>query len=77
MLFQLFCLASPPGQPGNTGAEPVPGINFVGSSIVIITFKSVHTPLREVRDVTQLPVNLCCRRVDGSPKCKTDATCAY
>lgn len=42
MLFQLFGLASLPGQPRNTGAEPVPGINFVGSSIVVIMFRSVH-----------------------------------
>lgn len=42
MLFQLFGVASLPGQRRNTGAEPVPGINLVGSSIVIIMLRSVY-----------------------------------
>lgn len=58
MLFQLFCPALLPGQLGNTGAKPVSGINFVGSSIVIIIFRSVWTPVQEVREVAQLPMNL-------------------
>lgn len=58
MLFQLFCLSSLSGQPAKTGAEPVSGINFVGSSIVIIIFRSVRTPLQEVREAAQLSMNL-------------------
>jgi len=77
MLIQLFCLAPLRGQPGKTGAEPVPGINFAGSTIVVTMFRSVHTLLQEAREVTQLPVNLCGRRVNGSSKCKIDSTCAH